>query len=145
MKKLLQCGFLDSNSLIPKTLHKTLTFLIALVWLINGLVCKVLNFVPRHEQIVARILGDENSRLFTILIGISEIIMTIWVITKFKSKLNAIAQIIIVATMNLIEFILVPELLLWRRFNIIFAFLFIGIVYYNEFVLNKKLNPQTTS
>jgi uncharacterized membrane protein YphA (DoxX/SURF4 family) len=127
----------------PKTLHKTLTFLIALVWLANGLVCKVLNLVPRHEEIVARILGDENSRLFTILIGLSEIIMAIWVLTKFKSKLNAIAQIIIVATMNILEFIFVPELLLWGRFNIIFAFLFIGLVYYNEFVLNKKQEHKT--
>jgi uncharacterized membrane protein YuzA (DUF378 family) len=39
-----------------------------------------------HEQIVASILGDENSRLFTVLIGLSEIIMAIWVLTKFKSK-----------------------------------------------------------
>jgi len=131
--------------LTTKTIHKTHTFLIATVWLINGLVCKVLNVVPRHEEIVASILGDENSRLFTVLIGLSEITMAIWVLTKFKSKLNAITQIIIVATMNILEFIHVPELLLWGRFNIIFAFLFIGFVYYNEFVLNKKLNPQTTS
>jgi uncharacterized membrane protein YuzA (DUF378 family) len=129
----------------PKNLHKTLTFLVALIWLSNGLVCKVLNLVPRHEEIVASILGNENSRLFTILIGLSEIIMAIWVLTKFKSKLNAIAQIIIVATMNILEFISVPELLLWGRFNIVFAFLFIGLVYYNEFVLNCKLNQPSTS
>lgn len=128
-----------------QTLHKTLTLLIATVWLINGLVSKVLNLVPRHEEIVARILGDENSRLFTVLIGLSEIIMAIWILTKFKSKLNAIAQITIVATMNILEFILVPELLLWGRFNIIFAFQFIGLVYYNEFVLNKKLNLKAIS
>ena len=127
-----------------QNLHKTLTFLVALIWLANGLVCKVLNLVPRHEQIVARILGDENSRLFTILIGLSEIIMAIWILTKFKSKLNAIAQISIVAVMNIIEFILVPELLLWGRFNITFAFIFISIVYYNEFILNKKLNQQSS-
>jgi hypothetical protein len=71
--------------------------------------------------------------------------MAIWVLTKFKSKLNAIAQIIIVATMNILEFISVPELLLWGRFNIVFAFLFIGLVYYNEFVLNCKLNQPSTS
>ncbi|WP_262492812.1 DoxX-like family protein [Marivirga tractuosa] len=116
----------------------------ATVWLINGLACKVLNLVPRHEQIVASILGDENSRLFTVLIGLSEIIMAIWILTKFKSKLNAIVQIITVATMNTLEFIFVPELLLWGRFNIIFAFIFISLVYYNEFILNKKLNQQST-
>jgi len=34
-----------------------LKYFIALIWLINGLFCKLLNFVPRHEEIVKRILG----------------------------------------------------------------------------------------
>lgn len=65
--------------------------------------------------------------------------MAVWIISKFKSKLNAIIQILVVGTMNILEFIFVPDLLLWGRFNSVFALLFIGIVYYNEFVLNKKL------
>lgn len=119
-----------------------MTILIATVWLANGLLCKVLNLVPRHEQIVAKILGGDYSRTLTILIGLSEIVMTIWVLTKYKSELNAIAQMTVVATMNILEFILVPDLLLWGRLNSVFALLFIGLVYYNEFVLNKKLNLQ---
>jgi hypothetical protein len=102
----------------------------------------VLNIVPRHEQIVAKILGNGHSRPLTILIGLAEIVMAIWVLTKFKSKLNAIAQMTVVATMNIIEFIVVPDLLLWGRLNIVFAFLFIGLVYYNEFVLNKNLQTK---
>jgi hypothetical protein len=39
--------------------------LIAAAWLVNGLFCKVLNFVPRHEEIVRRILGDEYSVFLT--------------------------------------------------------------------------------
>lgn len=123
--------------------HKILTYFIAIVWLTNGLFFKVLNLIPRHEQIVAGILGNDYSRPLTLLIGLAEIVMAIWVLTKFKSKLNAIVQIAIVATMNIIEFIIVPELLLWGRLNIVFAFLFVGLVYYNEFVLNQKLNLQT--
>ncbi len=119
-----------------------MTVLIATVWLANGLFCKVLNLVPRHEQIVAGILGDDYSRTLTILIGLSEIVMAIWVLTKFKTKFNAIAQMTVVATMNILEFILVPDLLLWGRLNSVFALLFIGLVYYNEFVLNKNLNLQ---
>jgi len=45
--------------------------------------------------------------------------------------------------MNTLEFILVPDLLLWGRLNSLFALLFISLVYYNEFVLNKKLIQQT--
>jgi len=111
---------------------------IATVWIANGLICKVLNFVPRHEQIVARILGDEFSRPLTILIGISEIGMAIWFLSGIKSRLNTIAQIGIVATMNILEFILVPDLLLWGKFNSMFALLFIFGVYFNHFHLNKK-------
>ena len=95
---------------------------ITLVWIANGLLCKVLNFVPRHEQIVARILGDEYSRPLIILIGISEIGMAIWFLSGIKSRLNTIAQIVIVATMNILEFILVPDLLLWGKLNSMFAF-----------------------
>jgi len=125
--------------------HKILTFLIVTVWLTNGLICKVLNLVPRHEQIVARILGGAYSRNLTVLIGFSEIIMAIWILTKFKPKFNAIIQMTIVATMNILEFIFVPDLLLWGRLNSVFALLFIGLVYYNEFVLHKNLNQQTKS
>jgi len=126
-----------------QNLHRILTILISLVWLVNGLVCKVLNLVPRHQQIVSEILGYEHSRLLTILIGLAEVVMAIWIMSKYKSKNNAAIQIIIVATMNLLEFILVSELLMWGKMNSIFAFVFISIVWYNEFVLNQKHQPKT--
>lgn len=119
-------------------LHKILTYLIAAVWFANGFFCKVLNLVPRHEQIVARILGTEYSQTLTIVIGLAEIAMSVWILTGFKSKLNAVVQITVVAIMNIIEFTVVPDLLLWGRLNIVFAFLFIGIVYFNEFILTQK-------
>ena len=69
--------------------------------------------------------------------------MAIWVLSKFKSRLNAIVQIVIVGIMNALEFILVPELLLWGKLNSLFALLFIMVVYFNEFYLNKKITQQT--
>ncbi len=126
-----------------KAIHKLFTFCIATVWIANGLFCKVLNLVPRHQQIVARILGIEHSRLLTIAIGCSEICISVWILSKIKTRLNAIAQIVIVATMNTLEFILVPDLLLWGKLNAFFAFLFILVIYFNEFYLNKKLAQQT--
>ena len=126
-----------------RKIYKTLTFCIATVWIVNGLFCKVLNFVPRHEQIVAQILGVDYSRVLTILIGLSEILMAIWVLSKYKSRLNAIAQISIVGLMNTLEFILVPDLLLWGKLNSLFALIFIMVVYFNEFYLNKKITQQT--
>lgn len=116
---------------------RILTLAIASIWLINGLFCKVLNLVPRHQQIVARILGEEYSAIATKAIGISEILMFVWIISGIKSRLCAILQIVVVATMNIIEFILAPDLLLFGRVNIILATILCIVVLINEFILNK--------
>jgi hypothetical protein len=128
-----------STSMNKKAVHKALLYLIALVWLVNGLICKVLNLVPRHQQIVSRIIGYEHSRFVTITIGSAEVFMAIWIVSKIKTTLNAITQIILVAVMNVLEFILVPDLLLFGNANSVFALLFILVIYLNEFILNKKL------
>lgn len=121
-----------------KRIYLLLNYCIATVWLINGLFCKVLNFVPRHEEIVARILSSHYSRMLTIGIGLSEMIMAVWILSGVHSRLNAAAQIIIIAVMNILEFILVPDLLLWGKFNSLFAFLFILLIYFNAFHINPK-------
>jgi hypothetical protein len=118
------------------------TYFIALVWFVNGFFCKVLNLVPRHEQIVAQILGCDNARFFTICIGCAEIMMTIWIVSRIRMRINAVVQIVVVASMNFLEFLLVPDLLLWGRMNAVFALLFIGLIYYNEFILNRKSNNE---
>ena len=120
------------------TANRLLNYLIAAIWLANGLFCKVLNLVPRHEQIVARILDNDHSQLITVLIGLSEIAMAAWIISRILPRVNAIVQIVIIATMNTLEFFLAPDLLLWGKANAIFAFLFILLIYYNEFQSNKK-------
>ena len=123
---------------MKKNIHHILTYLIAAVWLGNGLFCKVLNLVPRHQEIVGRILGNDYAPILTKMIGVSEIIMAIWILNRIQPRLNAIAQIGIVATMNIIEFCLVPDLLLWGRCNAVFAFCFIVVVYYNTFILDDN-------
>ena len=133
----------NPQDMTDKTIRKLLTYCIVTIWIANGLFCKVLNLVPRHQQIVAKILGNEHSRLFTIAIGCSEIFMAVWILSKLKSRLNAMAQILIIATMNILEFFLVQDLLLWGKANAIFAFILILVVYFNEFYLNKKLSQQT--
>jgi len=122
-----------------ETKHQILNFLIAAVWLINGLFCKVLNLVPRHQEIVASISGYHDARFFTLTIGILETAMAVWIFSKILSRLNAAVQILLVVFMNTLEFILVPELLLWGKFNAFFALLFTLLIFYNEFNLNWKL------
>jgi hypothetical protein len=124
------------------SLHNLLNFLIAIIWLINGLACKVLNLVPRHKEIVAAILGQEYAVLLTKAIGFSEIAMAIWILSGKFSRLNTITQIVIIATMNVLEFILVPHLLLWGRLNLLFAVLLIVVIYYNEFHLRPHVTQK---
>ena len=119
-------------------MYKTLTFLIAAAWFVNGFVCKILNLVPRHQQIVSRILGNEHARLLTVIIGAGEIAKAIWILSSIRPRLNAVIQILTVAAMNVLEFFLAPDLLLWGKFNSVFAFIFIVVIYYREFILNKE-------
>jgi hypothetical protein len=46
---------------------------------------------------------------------------------------------VIVGTMNVIEFTLAPDLLLFGRMNIVFAAIFIVLIYVNEFFFGKKV------
>jgi hypothetical protein len=121
-----------------KYLHILLIYLISGVWLINGLFCKIFNLVPRHQEIVGKIVSNDYSRELTLVIGMLEIAMVVWIISNHKSKLNAITQIVIVMVMNIIEFVFTPDILLWGNFNLVFAFLFVLAVYVNEFKLNPK-------
>lgn len=118
--------------------HRILIIFISLVWIVNGLFCKLLNFVPRHQQIVARILGDQYSVLLTKAIGVAEILMVVWILSRVKSRICAIFQITIIIIMNVIEFIMAPDLLLFGKVNIVVALLFTAVIYINEFALAKQ-------
>ena len=125
------------------TWHKIINYGLAVIWFLNGFVCKVLNLVPRHQQIVARFTSPELSIVFTKLIGFAEIAMAAWILSGIRPRLNALAQISIIAFMNVLEFIFVPDLLLWGRFNALFAGLLIAVIYFNEFRLTKPGLQQT--
>ena len=104
-------------------MHRLLTYLIALVWLANGLLCKLLMLVPRHAAIVARILGPAHASVLTRLIGLGEIGMAVWVLSGIKARWCAWVQIMLILSMNSLEAVLAPDLLLWGRFNAVFAVL----------------------
>jgi hypothetical protein len=118
-------------------LYRLLTYLIALVWLANGLLCKVIGLMPRHEAIVARILGPAYAGPLTRLIGLAEIGMAVWLLSGIRRRWCVLAQMGLAATMNTLEYVLAPDLLLWGRANALFAGLFVGLLYYYEFVLPR--------
>ena len=127
----------------PLLMYRLLTYLFAAVWLINGLLCKVLGLVPRHAAIVARILGPAHAGLLTRLIGLAEIGMAVWLLSGIRRRWCVLAQLVLVVSMNALEFWLAPDLLLWGRFNAVFASLFVLLLYYYEFVLPRPVSTLT--
>jgi uncharacterized membrane protein YphA (DoxX/SURF4 family) len=113
-------------------INSAFTYSLAFVWIINGLFCKIMNLVPRHKQIVSRILGREYADELTIAIGFLEVLMAVWIISGYKRRLCATAQIVAVVIMNSIEFILASDLLLWGKLNALFAFFFILVIALHE-------------
>ena len=73
-------------------LRRALTVLLVLVWGVNGLWCKVLGQVPRHEQIVARVVGEAAAPALTILIGLAELGMVVWILSGLFPRLCALAE-----------------------------------------------------
>ncbi|MDX9751284.1 MAG: DoxX-like family protein [Flavobacteriales bacterium] len=108
---------------------KAFRYFLALIWLVNGLGCKVLGLVPRHEQIVAAILGIRHAHAFTLSIGLAESVMALWILSGWRYRLCALTQMAVIAVMNVMEFFAVPELLLWGRGNVIFAALLILLIH----------------
>jgi hypothetical protein len=103
-------------------------WLFAAVWLVNGVWCKIMDGVPRHREIVARILGEEHSMLLTRMIGMGEVVMAAWILSGIRWKWTCAAQIAAVALMNVIEFILAPDLLLFGKINSLVALAYIILV-----------------
>jgi len=123
---------------VKTKLYFALTISIGLVWFVNGLICKVLMLVPRHNEIVAQILGGDHAELITRVVGLGEIALAIWIWSGFRSRWAAILQIALVAKMNVMEFFLASDLLLWGSLNSLYAIMFIVLVGWHEFWLKPR-------
>ncbi len=112
----------------------TVTFLVRLAvaapWLGYGLYAKVLGRVPRHERIVARVLTARHARLLTKLIGLAEIGMAFWVLSAIAPVLCAIAQTLVIITMNVIELTKARDLLLAPKLMLAANALLVGAAWY---------------
>lgn len=111
--------------------------LFAAVWLVNGLWCKVLAGVPRHGEIVARILGETHAPLLARLIGAGEAVFALWILSGVRWKWSCALQIAAVAVMNVIELLLAPDLLLFGRFNALVALSYMAVVAWAGFGIRR--------
>ena len=67
-----------------RSIYVILRISFAVVWFVNGFYCKILGMIPRHEFIVAKILGFEYAQQLTLGIGLGEVIMGFWILSKIK-------------------------------------------------------------
>jgi hypothetical protein len=64
--------------------------------------------------------------------------MAIWILNGLWHRLNVWVQILLVLTMNVIELVMVPDLLLFGRLNAVVAVAFCLLLYADEFVWHRK-------
>lgn len=93
----------------------------ATIWMMNGAYCKCVGGVPRHQQIVAAILGERHAPSLTWLIGMGEVGIACWILSGKAARACIICQVVLVAVMNIIEFVRVPHLLLFGHYNALLA------------------------
>ncbi len=75
---------------------------VALVWLYQGLWCKVLGRCPGHQAIVEAVPGMDAQTAALALAGIGavEVGLAVWVISGWRPRLAALAQTLLLAGMN---------------------------------------------
>jgi hypothetical protein len=75
---------------------------IGLVWLYEGLWCKVLERVPRHEAVLASapFIGHDGSRTALAALGLVECAIALWVWSGWRLREAAIVQTVLLIAMN---------------------------------------------
>jgi hypothetical protein len=82
--------------------RKLIRISIALVWLYQGLWCKVLGGAPHHEAVVSAVpfIGPALSRAVVIALGLIECGIAGWVLSGWQLRKAAVAQTALLVGMN---------------------------------------------
>ena|ERR1700756_618177 len=88
------------NDTMPN--HKLIRLSIALVWLYEGLWCKVLGGVPRHAAVISSVpfIGSAGSRIALVTLGLVESGIAAWVLSGRRVRQAAIVQTVLLVAMN---------------------------------------------
>ena len=103
--------------------------LIGSVWIFHGVYSKILNGIPRHRMIVAKILGAANARPATLAIGFLELLLGVWVFTGWQSVPCAVVQTAAIISMNTLEIIMAGELLISAGGMVILNLGFLALIW----------------
>lgn len=86
--------------------------LIGIVWVFHGLYSKLLDGIPRHRQIVARVLGEKHAGLAVKAIGLGEVALGVWAFSGAERVGCATVQTAALVAMNALEIALAGDLLI---------------------------------
>jgi len=109
-----------------------LRILVAAVWLIHGGYNKLLGGSPRHLSIVQSVpglAGGAGTRMLRV-VGVAEIAIAVWVLSRRAPRLCAATQTLVLLTMNVVELTYARGLLLWPPGLIPINLLFLGAAWY---------------
>jgi len=100
------------------------------VWCGFGSVFKVIGAVPRHQEIVAAVLGPDIAPLITVVIGLAETALGLWFLIGFLPRTCAIFQTATIISMNGLELIYARSLLLAPVPMVVLNAVFLALVWY---------------
>ncbi len=100
-------SFLDSHIFL--TLSEVI---IGGIWIFHGLYSKLLDGIPRHRQIVGRVVGNRIAGPATKAIGLFEVSLGIWIFTGWQPIGCAAVQTLALVGMNTVEILLAADLLI---------------------------------
>jgi uncharacterized membrane protein YphA (DoxX/SURF4 family) len=111
---------------------RALRFLVAGVWLIHGLYNKLLGGSPRHLAIVQSVpgLGGAAGARVLLAVGVFEVAIAIWMLSRRAPRLCAAVQSVALLTMNAVELRYAHALLLWPAGLIPLNLLFLAGAWY---------------
>jgi len=75
---------------------------VAGVWIYQGLWCKLLRRVPRHEAVVGsvRFLDPRRAHLTMFTLGVTECLLAVWVLSGWRPLAALTTQCVLLAAMN---------------------------------------------
>jgi len=109
-----------------------LTPALAAVWLVHGVYNKLLGGSPRHLAIVQSVPGLEGAagRRMLIAVGLAEVAIAIWMLSRRAPRLCAAVQTVLLLSMNAIELAYARPLLLWPAGLVPVNLVFLGVVWF---------------
>ena len=111
--------------------HLALRILIGSVWAFHGLYGKLLDGIPRHRLIVARVLGDDLAVAATVVVGVLEILLGIWALSHRLPRACAAVQTAAIVAMNSLEIARAPDLLISAPGMVLLNAAFLAIGWYS--------------